>query len=138
MKDFLRAGLVLGLLFSGLGLGTASAQPTKLMFDIPFGFTVNGTTLPEGKYTIEKVGTFEFTLADQMGKIKVLFYADPLPQNNAMRNTASELIFDDYGDINYLNKLIFEGQEGYYVPMTSSERAMAKLQGQHRVPAIKK
>ncbi len=53
---------VLGLL---LAAGSAAAQSKAIRADVPFNFTVNGTTMPAGAYTVSKTANGINTLLIQ-------------------------------------------------------------------------
>lgn len=54
MKRKLFRGLLVSLFAVGLGAATQAREPDRLIVDIPYDFVLNGTSLPAGKYKVER------------------------------------------------------------------------------------
>jgi hypothetical protein len=136
LRNLAFLSLALPLLF---GSAVAQPQPVSLVADIPFSFTVNNTTLPAGKYEIQKVGEWEFVLISAKRDIEVVFFTE-LTESLELAK-ANELVFNVRGDKHFLSKIWIEDEEGgYYLPIAVNERALMKKGGvkTERVPAKKK
>ena len=135
--------LVLILLSMGFGPAPASAQEgVTIVADIPFAFMVENTMLPAGKY--EFIQTYdqpwEWAANDAKGMIKVLFSTEPAEMMKPPRSF--EATFDYVGGKYFLTNIWLDGEEdGYYVAMSRSEKALMKKgvrPKEERVPAKKK
>src|SRR5215831_18720906 len=54
MKRNLLRGLFVSLFAVGLGAAAHAHEPDRLIVDIPYDFVLNGTSLPAGKYKVER------------------------------------------------------------------------------------
>jgi len=54
MKRNLLRGLLVSLFAVGLCAAAHAHEPDRLMVDIPYDFILNGTSLPAGKYKVER------------------------------------------------------------------------------------
>jgi len=54
MKRNLFRGLLVSLFAVGLGAAAHAQEPDGLIVDIPYDFVLNGTSLPAGKYKVER------------------------------------------------------------------------------------
>jgi hypothetical protein len=54
MKRNLFRGLLVSLFAVGLGAAAHAQEPDRLIVDIPYDFVLNGTSLPAGKYKVER------------------------------------------------------------------------------------
>ena len=54
MKRNLLRGLLVSLFAVGLGAAAHAQEPDRLIVDIPYDFVLNGTSLPAGKYKVER------------------------------------------------------------------------------------
>ncbi len=124
--------LALPFLFGGV----IAQEPPRwaVVADIPFSFTVKDTTLPAGKYEIQKIEEWDFLLTTTKGDVKVQFFTEPT--ESMQPNPASELVFNEYGNAHFLSKIFFKGEEGgYYVAKTGGERAHMK-KGQIKIRKV--
>lgn len=127
--QFMKMLLVLGLL---IGIGNVSARAqgqiddTSIEADVPHAFSVNGKTLPAGKYTIKRVdytqpNVLEVRSAD--GRTTVVFEAESV-QTNQIPSDA-ELVFNKVGDQYFLSKIWpSDSNVGYEVPKTKAEKTL--------------
>jgi hypothetical protein len=143
IRKIVLRSLRLTLLAMALVCGSAISQTLTeaVVADIPFSFTVDNATLPPGKHESQKVGPWEFEMADAKGDFKVIFLTEPT--ESVEQAKAPELVFNVYGDKHYLSKIWFEDEEGgycYYLAKSRSERASFKSgTGKiHKIPATKK
>ena len=54
MKRNLFRGLLVSVFAVGLGAAAHAQEPDRLVVNIPFDFVLNGTSLPAGKYKVER------------------------------------------------------------------------------------
>jgi len=54
MKRNLFRGLLVSLFAVGLGAAAHAQEPDRIIVDIPYDFVLNGTSLPAGKYKVER------------------------------------------------------------------------------------
>ena len=143
MRKAVLGFLVLALLSLGFGPRPASAQVgITIVADVPFAFMVDNTMLPAGTY--EFIQTYEqpweWTVNDAKGVVKVLFSTEPAEIMKPPRSY--EATFDSVGGKYFLTNLWLGGDEdGYYVAMSKSEKALMKKgmrPKEERVPARKK
>lgn len=105
----------------------ASAQTIQLKTEIPFGFIVNGTTLPAGEYLVRSEGT---------GGTALLFsdlngHRNNLMLTNTCRSlkvaTKTKLVFHRYGDRYFLSQIWIEGKDsGRELPTSRREKEVAR------------
>lgn len=120
--------MLLGLL-TVAGLSSAQAQIShRLEADIPFKFTVGDTTLPAGKYYIKQPGdtdlqALEISSAD--GKVSIFALVENAQSNKTP--SKSELVFDRYGDRDFLRQVWESGHQfGAELPKSHSEKRIAQ------------
>lgn len=106
--------------------------------DIPFSFTVRNTTLPAGRYTVERVYTvdpnvMEIRSRDAHSATLVIVENAEIAKAPEM----AELIFDRVGDQYFLSE-IFEGgsNAGVALPKSHAERQMEKEGAMIQVVAL--
>jgi hypothetical protein len=120
--------LILGLMI-GVGSVTARAQALSegtIEADIPYAFTVMGTTLPAGKYVVSRVVASEPLVLEMRsadGHTAVLFGAEIAQVNQIPRN--AELVFDQIGDRYFLSQIWASDSDiGYQLIKTKAERTL--------------
>ena len=142
--------LVFALLSLGLATGAARAQSGSLgegggltlVSDIPFGFIVENTTLPAGKYELMQSADdpLVWTLADVKGAVKVIFMTEPAEKMNPPRSY--ELTFDEGGGKYFLGDIwLASDADGFHIAMTKAQKAFLKgtvNPRKERVPLKKK
>ncbi len=118
-------GLVLG--FSTLLLlpQAVSAQADVVTIEIPFGFTVENTTLPAGTYQITKIKDGNYRIANEKGDQKAMFMTETATNPKPARSFT--LMFNVYGDQYYLSKFFHQGMTvGDAIPQTAAEKELAQ------------
>ena len=126
-KNFFLA--VVSFVLSISGLTTARAQVVDTVeADIPFGFTINDTTLPAGEYSIRRVSPENpgvMVISSKEGHKNVLFVVNSAQAKTEPHKT--ELIFDRVGDQYFLSE-IFESWDvnGVELRKPRSERKLEK------------
>jgi hypothetical protein len=120
--------MMLGLLVVA-GRGSAQAQISRrIEVDIPFKFTVGDTTLPAGKYYVKQPGdmelqALEITSAD--GKVSVFALVENAQGDKTP--SKSELVFDRYGDRDFLRQVWESGHQfGAELPKSHAEKKIAQ------------
>jgi hypothetical protein len=120
-------GLV-GLLSLLLAVGSAVAQTRAIRADVPFNFTVNGTPMPAGSYTVSKLtdGINSLSIQSDNGKAVKLFTPHRVESRKISDRT--KLVFHCYSgrDHCFLYQLWVEGANaGQELPKTSLEKEVA-------------
>jgi hypothetical protein len=105
----------------------ASAQTIQLKAEIPFGFIVNGATLPAGEYLVrsEGAGGAALLFSDLNG------HRNNLMLTNACRSlkaaTKTKLVFHRYGDRYFLSQIWIAGKDsGRELPTSRRETEVAR------------
>jgi hypothetical protein len=132
----------LAIVLCGLiGAPMLYAQITgEIEADIPFNFYVQETRLPAGTYIVRMLGNTDLTvmeLRSENDKIAVNFPVEAT--RAAMTPSHAELVFDRYGNTDFLTKIFEPGnRDGAKVVMTRSELEKQKngaMPEEHSVPA---
>ena len=106
-----------------------SAQSLRLTANIPFEFMVAGKTLPAGQYTMSN-GSDPYVVllqgGDHRSGVLTLTNHEEILQTNDPASM-TKLEFNKYGNHYFLSEVV-DGYRGigYTVPMTRSERELAK------------
>ena len=102
--------------------GSAGAQIAVLKANVPFNFTVNGTSLPAGNYTFGFDSMLPNTLIvqDQAKSVRARAYVLPGSIGAGMEN---RLIFHRFGGEYFLSEIGFDSaSEEVSLPVTKLER----------------
>lgn len=114
--------------------GSALAQSTYVNMNVPFAFTVNNTSMPEGNYSIERTSSPGVLLL--AGESKAVL----VPAISAEELTAapqSKLVFKKYGDHYYLWQVWrVAGSVGFEVPLHRSAQMVAQKSSTVEVAAV--
>lgn len=110
-----------------------SAEPpySVIDFQAPFQFVAVNTTLPAGRYLIERTDSNDptiWTLTDPKGDIHVEFFAKDAPTRNAPgpgAATQTKVIFDELDGHNFLSQ--------FWVAGTDSGRQVEEGHAQERI-----
>jgi hypothetical protein len=120
----LRSQITISLLFTAAAI-TLSAQTTNqrlMTVNIPFAFSVENHSLPEGKYTIFTVTPERsIRIVTSDGKHSAIVNTLPNYANSPSEN--SRLVFRRYGDEYFLTQVWTTGQDVARNPL-STKRAM--------------
>jgi hypothetical protein len=120
----LRSQITISLLFTAAAI-TLSAQTTNqrlMTVNIPFAFSVENHSLPEGKYTIFTVTPERsIRIVSSDGKHSAIVNTLPNYANSPSEN--SRLVFRRYGDEYFLTQVWTTGQDVARNPL-STKRAM--------------
>ena len=126
--QFIKTLFVLALL---IGVGNVSAKAQALSegtieADVPFSFTVRETTLPAGKYILQRISKVEplvLEIRDARGRAAVTFEAENAQANQIPRD--AELVFDKVGDQYFLSQIWSSDSDlGYQLPKTRAEERL--------------
>jgi hypothetical protein len=102
----------------------AMAQSTALSVTIPFDFHAGGSTLPAGKYIVDRVGE-AIRISDSNGHAAFVI-ATAVP--NPAANLDNQLVFNAYGDERYLSEVRWMGYSaGRGLAKTTKEIELAKV-----------
>jgi hypothetical protein len=119
---------LVGVLSLLLAAGSAVAQSGALRADVPFNFTVNGTTMPAGPYTVSKTASTINTLLIQSDNSKEVNLVMPHRVESLKIAENSKLVFRCYSgrDHCFLYQIWVEGKNaGQEFPKTSLEKEVA-------------
>ncbi len=124
------------ILFAGLLLaaGSAFAQSTRLVADVPFDFVMGNKTFAAGEYTIKPVGINGQVLLLQNSDSKQIQYFTPNYCSSAQPQDETKLVFNVYGNHYFLAQIWMEGyDQGRELPMSQREKEEAQMAQVHRV-----
>lgn len=105
----------------------ASAQTIQLKAEIPFGFIVNGATLPAGEYLVrsENEGGTVLLFSDLNGHHHNLMSTNSCRSPKVAKKT--KLVFHRYGDRYFLSQIWIAGRDsGRELPPSRREREVAR------------
>lgn len=124
------------IVFAGvlLAVGSAYAQSSRLVADIPFDFIVGNKVFPAGEYAIRTIGMNGATLQLENTESKRSLFLTPNYCASAQPQQESKLVFNMYGNHFYLAQIWTEGyDQGRELPKSSREVEEAQLQEGHHV-----
>ena len=120
-----------------LAVGSAFAQSSRLVADIPFDFVVGNKVFPAGQYDVRSIGMSGSTLHLQNTDQKEGMFFTPNYCSSAQPQSESKLVFDMYGSHYYLSQIWTEGyDQGRELPKSSREIEEAQLQEGHHVVVL--
>ena len=109
--------------------GSALAQDHRAKATVPFNFTVNGSSLPAGTYTIGSDSTsaniLSITDREKSVHIMAMGLADP-----NYPGTSGKLVFHKYGDQYFLSEICYADSSTKVDFPTSKAEKRAKSQSQ--------
>jgi hypothetical protein len=124
MKRFLMAGLLAGVLSTGL---LAQAPTTDVRATVPFNFWLAGKLMPAGDYSVAH-GASGLIVVRQDGGAKetALFLASQI--SRPLRDTDGKLEFNRYGDTYFLSKIWLPyNSQGSGVRTSAREKEVARM-----------
>jgi hypothetical protein len=127
------------IVFAGLllAVGSAYAQSSRLVADIPFDFIVGNKAFPAGQYEIRTIGLNGSSLMLQNTDSKKSMFFTPSYCSSAQPQEDSKLVFNMYGNHFYLSQIWTEGyDQGRELPKSSREVEEAQLQEGHHVVVL--
>jgi hypothetical protein len=115
-----------GVLSLLLVAGAAFAQAGSIQSNVPFSFTVSGTTFPAGAYTISPIGLQSGVLIKGADK-SALKLVTPNAVQSMEASDRTKLVFHCYGrDHCFLYQMWIAGQtRGRQLPKSSVEKELA-------------
>jgi hypothetical protein len=119
---------LVGVLSLLLAAGSALAQSGAIRADVPFSFTVNGTTMPAGPYTVSQIANGINTLLIQSDNGKEVKLVIPYRVESRKTADRSKLVFHCYSnrDHCFLHQIWVQGRDvGQEFPKTSLEKEVA-------------
>jgi hypothetical protein len=136
MKNKLYHILSMGGILMLLGVASAFAQSTvALKASIPFSFKVDQTVLPAGDYTITLFrnenwgGAVWLKNAHAKTRIKAFF----INETRRRLHDHAYLVFNSYGDQNFLSQIWSPSDNGTQLPKSRSEREAMQSSHQGQV-----
>ena len=127
------------IVFAGLllAVGSAYAQSSRLVADIPFDFIVGNKAFPAGQYEIRTIGMNGSSLMLQNTDNNKSMFFTPSYCSSAQPQEDSKLVFNMYGNHFYLSQIWTEGyDQGRELPKSSREIEEAQLQEGHHVVVL--
>lgn len=124
------------ILFAGLLLaaGSAYAQSSRLVADIPFDFVMGNRTFAAGEYTIRPAGINGQVLLLQNSDSREIQFFTPIYCSSAQPQDETKLVFNVYGNHYYLSQIWMEGyDQGRELPMSQREKEEAQMAQAHHV-----
>jgi hypothetical protein len=114
-----------------------SAQSIYLNAGIPFEFTVGSKTLPAGQYSVTSLSTpAVIRIRGTETNEAVLAMTGPAGGGVSSRDEAPRLVFHRYGN-HYVLAQIWSGfAAGYELPMSRTERELAKTASASRIVIV--
>src|SRR5260370_27132777 len=114
--------IVLFIAATFITAGKAIAQDYAVQATIPFNFTVNGSQLPAGNYTLGTDVTSPriLKISDRTQHIHVLALAQPSADE---KRKANQLVFHNYGNQHFLSEIRSQ-ESGMNVQLATSKQAM--------------
>jgi len=98
----------------------AGAQDHGVKGTVPFNFTVNGSSLPPGTYTISSTGGNVFSLKNQQANVNI--WAVGMPRTNEPGQSGS-LLFHRYGDRYFLSEIRYPHSSAMvHLPTSRTEK----------------
>lgn len=126
MKRQVFSFAVLLIVFGAVSADAQFLPITSLKANIPFEFSVSGSVLPQGEYTIVKSNE-RLLLCDSNGRPSLFIQAQPTAER-PVGNTASKLVFYKVNGHYFLASIWTEDNPvGYELSISRSERRMASL-----------
>lgn len=127
-------------LLLGLGvllIGTlAYAQDFNMKVSVPFDFVVNGTTLPSGEYSVQRLqigNAISIRKADHSAKVLAL----GMRCESRKTSETSKLVFNRYGNHYFLAQIWVAGNNaGEQIPKTRLETEIAQNRTAEQVVLI--
>ena len=122
------------LLALGLGLAALSSRPAlamapeSLRVHIPFAFSVQNETMPPGDYGIHPLSDTDrqvLELRSTDGHHVVLVFSEDAP--SAGRTAKPELVFDRYGQLEFLHAIQLPDETGAILEASRSEVQAARM-----------
>lgn len=102
--------------------GSAAAQRGVIEVNVPFSFTVSGTSLPAGSYTFgfDSARPDLLVIRDQKADLKALDFGQ---RGTTTSGKPATLIFHQYGSQYFLSEVhLNSASNGMFLPATKSER----------------
>lgn len=116
---------LVGVLSLLLAAGSAWAQAGSIRADVPFNFTVNGTSMAAGSYTVSKTDTYSNALLIRSDSGDTVKFVTPQRVETAQSADRTKLVFHCYSgrDHCFLYQLWIRGRNvGQQLPKSSLEK----------------
>jgi len=111
-----------------LAVGSAYAQTSRQVADIPFDFMVGNKAFPAGEYTITPLGPDGATLMLRNADENRLQAIMPHYVQSAEVQQESKLVFNQYGNHFYLSQIWDQGtNQGRELRMSNREKEEAQV-----------
>jgi hypothetical protein len=123
----------LSVMALGLGLTAVSSRPAlamppeTLVAHIPFAFNVRDETMPPGDYRVQQLSDLEPQLLEVRstdGRRTAIVFSEDAP--SARGTTKPELVFDRYGQMEFLHAIELPKETGAVFEPSSSEVQAAR------------
>jgi hypothetical protein len=130
MKSFCKVALATAVLILGFARPVMSQIDNGMDFTSPFPFYAGNAKMPAGSYRITQtdVDTSELLVQSTDGKYSV--FVDFIPTRSDQPHKQSDVTFQKYGSVDYLNRIWVEGQRyGMKLDPTKAEKKAAANAG---------
>jgi hypothetical protein len=121
------AAIALFVVASFLTAGKAIAQDHAVQATVPFNFTINGTTLPAGNYTLgsDISSPHLLKITDRQKGAHAMVMTQPSSAGNQQANV---LVFHRYGNEYFLSEIRSDASSMYVRIPTSKQEKRAKAE----------
>jgi hypothetical protein len=116
--------------------GSAGAQSAVLKIDVPFNFTVSGTSVPAGSYTFgpDSMDPNVLVIEDRATMVRARAFAQ---RGSIGPGREDGLIFHQYGGKYFLSEVHFGfASNGIFLPVTRLERQARKVSGKEDLALV--
>jgi hypothetical protein len=120
MTKQLLKGLLAVSVLAVFAAGSVPVEAAELTCKIPFRFTINGTTLPEGSYNVSTTGGKLFIRGFRHGAFALTNAVE------SKKASAPRLVFHKYGEQYFLRQVWAGDGSGRELPQPRLERSLAK------------
>jgi hypothetical protein len=126
MKSFYKIALATTVLVLGSALPVLSQIDTGMDFTTSFPFYAGNAKMPAGSYKITQTDVDANELLIQSADGKYSAFVDFFPTRSEQPHKQSDVTFQKYGSVDYLDRIWVEGQRyGMRVDPTRAEKKAA-------------
>jgi len=130
MKSFYKIALATAVLVLGSVLPAMSQIDNGIDFTTSFPFYAGNAKMPAGSYRITQTDVDTNQLLIQSADEKYSAFVDFIPTRSPQPHTQSDVTFQKYGSVDYLDRIWVEGQlYGMKLDPTKAEKKAAANAG---------
>ena len=128
MKSFYKVALATAVLVLGSALPVMAQIDNGMDFTVSFPFYAGNAKMPAGSYRITQTDVDVNELLIQSADGKYSAFVDFFPTRSPQPHTQSDVTFQKYGSVDYLDRIWVEGQTyGMKVDPTKAEKKAAAI-----------